>query len=90
MSDLRPEDFGETPTLEARAYREGVLVHSELCESEPDAAAFVELWEQEPGTECEVDDLSVRSDDVDAFDVEPADDDGYPTVAEIVTSIERR
>ena len=26
MSDLRPEDFGETPTLEVRAYREGKLV----------------------------------------------------------------
>ena len=66
-----------------------MLVHRELCESESDAAAFVEQWEQEPGIECEVDDLSVRSRDVDAFDIEPTDDDGYPTVAENATSIER-
>ena len=82
MSDLRPQDFGETPTLEARAYRDGVLVHRELCESEADAAAFVEAWDEEPGIECEVDDLSVRSHGVERFEVEPTDADDYPTAAE--------
>ena len=42
MSELRPEDPGETPTLEVCVYRNGVLVHRELCESEADAAAATE------------------------------------------------
>ena len=89
MTDLRPEDFGETPTLEACAYRDGVLVARELCESEEDAASFVDTWEQEPGIECEVDDLSVRSHGVEVFEVEPTDVDEYPTGAERSTPAER-
>jgi hypothetical protein len=79
MSDLRPEDLVETPTLEVRAYRDGVLMRRELCESEEDAAAFVDAWEQEPGIRCEVDDLSLRSHDTESFEVEPTDADEYPT-----------
>lgn len=61
MSEPRPAEFGETPTLEMRAYRNGELVHRELCASEAEAAALVEAWEEEPGTECEVDDLSTTA-----------------------------
>ena len=75
--------------FEGRAYRDGVLVSRELCESEEDAAAFVETREQEPGIECEVDDLSVRSHNVEVFEVEPTDVDEYPTVAERGTPAER-
>ena len=41
MTDLRPEDFGATPTLEVRAYRDGTLFDRTLCESEEDAAVAV-------------------------------------------------
>ncbi len=89
MSDVRPEDLGETPILEARAYRDGALVARELCESEEDAAAFVETWEQEPGIECEVDDLSVPSHDTEVFEVEPTDLDAYPPDTTTPTRIEQ-
>jgi hypothetical protein len=79
MSHARPEDLGETPTLEVRVYRDGVLIGRELCESEEDVAAFVEAWEQEPGIECEVDDLSVSSHGTESLEVEPTDVDAYPT-----------
>ena len=65
MSDLRPEVSRRNADGTRRApTATGVLVYRELCESEADAAAFVEAWEQEPGIECEVDDLSVRRHDV--------------------------
>ena len=89
MSDVRPEDFGETPTLEARAYRDGVLICRERCDSEEDAAAFVETWEQEPGIHCEVDDLSVPSHDTETFEVEPTDIDAHPPDTTTRTRIER-
>jgi hypothetical protein len=85
MSDLRPEDFGETPTLELRVYRRGVLVHRELCASEAEAAALVEVWEEEPGTECEVDDLSATRHDLEAREVDRDDADEYATVPETGT-----
>ena len=77
MSDARPEDLGETPALEVRAYRDGVLVSRELCESEEDAAMFVEAWEEEPGIHCEIEDLSVPR-PTESFEVEPTDLDAYP------------
>ena len=86
MSDLRQEDFGVTPTLEVRVYRDGVLVQRVLCETEEDAVATVEAVEEELGVRCEVDDLSARHDDVDEIELERADfadfEEAYPTVAE--------
>ena len=86
MSDLRQEDFGVTPTLEVRVYRDGALVQRVLCESEEDAVATVEAAEEELGVKCEVDDLSAQHHDVDDLDVERTDitdfDEEYPTVAE--------
>ena len=89
MSDVRPEDLGETPSVEVRACRDGVLVCRELCESEEDAAAFVEAWEQQPGIECEVDDLSFPCHDTESFEVEPTDVDAYPPETTTRTRIER-
>jgi hypothetical protein len=82
MSEFRPADLGETPTLEVRIYRDGVLVHSELCESEEDAAAAVEAWEQEARTTFEVADLSAQHHDVELLEVEPTGEEDHPTVAE--------
>ena len=85
MSDLRQEDFGVTPTLEVRVYRDGVLVQRVLCETEEDAVATVEAAEEERGVKCEVDDLSAQHHDVDDLEVAPtafADYDAYPTTTE--------
>ena len=90
MSDLRPEDLGETPTLEVRVYRNDALLHRELCETEADAAAVVEAWEEEPGIECEVDDLSTRRHDAEDLEVEPTDAEAYPTAAEAGPGTERQ
>jgi hypothetical protein len=87
MSELRPADLGETPALEVRIYRDGVLVHSELCESEEDAAAVVEAWEQEPRTTCEVADLSAQRHDVELFEIEPTENEDHPAVAEAGSAV---
>ena len=80
MSDLRPEDFGETPTLEVRAYREGKLVERALCETEEEAADVVAAWEELEGVECVVDDLSAETHDVDSLEPEREAGDDYPSL----------
>ena len=89
MSDLRQEDFGVTPTLEVRVYRDGVLVQRVLCETEEDAVATVEAAEEEMGVRCEVDDLSAQHHGIDEIEVERTDsEDEYPTVAESAAGLE--
>ena len=90
MSEPRAAEFGETPTLEMRAYRRGELVHRELCASEAEAAALVEAWEEEPGIECEIDDLSVPRHDVEAREIDRDGAEEYPTVPAAGGWIERR
>ena len=58
MTDIRPEDVGETGSIEVRVYREGKILERRLCESAVQAAAIVDAWEQIDGVECEVHDLS--------------------------------
>ena len=74
MTDLRPEDFGATPTLEVRAYRDGTLFDRTLCESEEDAAVAVAAWEELDGVECVVEDLSADPEADSSMD-EPVDVD---------------
>ena len=83
MSDLRPEDFGETPTLEVRAYREGKLVERALCETEEEAADVVAAWEELEGLECVVDDLSAETHDVDSLEPEREAGDDYPSLPDV-------
>lgn len=75
-----------TPTVEVRVYRDGHLVHRELCESDGDAADVVARWEA-PGVTAEVDDLSAVRRILDGLgDADRADelaepielDDDYP------------
>jgi hypothetical protein len=47
-------------TIEVRVFRHGTLVHSELVESEEQAALVVDSWAELDGVQCEVDDLSIR------------------------------
>jgi hypothetical protein len=56
--DVRAEDLGETPTVEVRVFRDGALVHRELCESAEDAQRVVDAWSEGEAVSFEVDDLS--------------------------------
>jgi hypothetical protein len=47
-------------TVEVTVYRDGEVIHRELCESELDAEAVVERWKEFDGTEFQVDDLAVH------------------------------
>ena len=79
MSDaFTPDELGSTPTIEVLAYRDGELVHRELCETDADASAVVEQWSQLDGVVCQVDDLSVHhrpTDVLEPTESVPADDD---------------
>ena len=75
MSESRPQDHGETPTVELRVHRHGRLLVRELCESEDDAALAVDAWAELEGVECEVDDLSVRHRPAEILAPEPPEPD---------------
>jgi hypothetical protein len=75
MSESRPENHGETPTLAVRVYRHGRLWVQELCESEDEAALAVEEWSELEGVTCEIDDLSVRHRAGDILAPEPPEPD---------------
>jgi hypothetical protein len=79
MTDLFQER-DEAPTVEVRVFRHGELVHTELCESDEQAALVVEEWAEHDGVTCEVDDLSIRHRPGDILAPEPADlrDEPYP------------
>lgn len=66
------------PTVEVVVYRNGEVVHRELCESEADAASVIEQWKEVSGTEFQIDDLAVRHGPDDILDPGEAvlDDDG--------------
>lgn len=80
MADQQPPSWDEAPTVEVRVFRHGELVHTEVCESEEQAALVVERWTELDGVQCEVDDLTVRHRPGDIFEPEPAivDDEDYP------------
>jgi len=80
MSEPRSPDYGETPTVVVRVYRDGRLWVQELCESEDEAGLAVEEWSELDGVTCEVDDLSLRHGAGDILAPEPPEPDtnGYP------------
>lgn len=64
MSDLiHPEDPTTTPTIEVSVYLGASLLRRDYCETEPQAAAVISHWEEQPGVECEVRDLSATRSD---------------------------
>jgi hypothetical protein len=82
VSDVLNGEPEETPTVEVRVYRDGQLVHRELCESDDQAALVVEAWNDVEGTEFEVDDLSSHHRPDQILDLEAPDardNDAYPT-----------
>lgn len=67
--------------VEVRVFQHGHLVHLERCESEEEARNVVARWTEIDGTECEVDDLSVRhqlGEILEPETTEPAEDE-YPS-----------
>ena len=82
MSERRPADFGESPTLEVRAYREGKLLERAFCETEQEAADVVAAWEELEAVECVVDDLSAETEDVGSRELERDAGDDYPSLPE--------
>ena len=60
MTEPLPQELGESPVVEVRVYRHGVLTLRQLCEGVEEAAAVVDAWSELDGVECEVDDLSVK------------------------------
>jgi hypothetical protein len=92
VSRSRPQDHGETPTIEVRVFRDGQLVERELCESEDQAALAVEAWAEVEGVEFEVDDLSIRHRPGDVLEPEPPEPgaDEYPRAVETESSVDRR
>ncbi len=80
MAEQQPHPSDEAPTVEVRVFRHGEFVHTELCESEEQAALVVEQWSELDGVQCEVDDLTVKHRPGDIFEPEPAItvDEDYP------------
>lgn len=60
MPEDRYEQGEQTPMIEVRVFRNGELIHRELCESEEQASDLIEAWGELSGTTFEVDDLSVH------------------------------
>lgn len=91
MNESRPQDHGETPTIEVRVYRDGRLAERELYESDDQAALAVEAWSEIEGVECEVDDLTIRHYPGDILEPEPAepDIDEYPRAGQTDRSDDR-
>ena len=54
----RSEAGWETPTIEVCVFRDGELLHRELCESEAEVDSTVEFWSDLDNVTFQVDDLS--------------------------------
>jgi uncharacterized Zn finger protein len=58
--DMNAGQPDTAPTVEVTIYRDGEVIHRELCETDVDAEAVVEQWKEVDGTEFQVDDLAVH------------------------------
>jgi hypothetical protein len=58
VDEVRGEERGEAAAIEVRVFRDGVLVHRELCESAEEAEGVVDAWSEVAAVSFEVDDLS--------------------------------
>jgi hypothetical protein len=86
MSEAQQRDIDETATIRVRVYRNGELIHEELCESEEQARLVALGWEEFEAVRCDVDQLSPGP------TTEPADDEStgdlwedYPGIADART-----
>jgi hypothetical protein len=67
-SEFGPDDLGVTPSIEVTVYRAGDLIHRELCETEDDARAVAEHWNELGAVEIQVDDLSMHHQPTDVLE----------------------
>ncbi len=58
MTDSHLQDPSDAPITEVVVLRHGVEIHRQSCESEQEAADIIAHWEEQPGVECEVVDLT--------------------------------
>jgi hypothetical protein len=83
MSDVRSEDLGQTPVVKVTVYEHQQVVEVRLCESAEEAAALVASLEENPGVECEIEDLSATTHDEAAFETgAAAAEESYPETLE--------
>lgn len=80
MTDQGPISSDETPTVEVRIFQHGEVVHTELAESEEEAALLVQQWMEFDGVSCEVHPLTATDPAADAAELDPltAGDEDYP------------
>lgn len=64
--------WDDTPTCEVRIYREGRLVHTELCDSDRAAVEIAARWDEDAAVTIEVDDLTFRHRPGDILEPEPS------------------
>jgi hypothetical protein len=69
----------DSRTVEVVVFQHGAEIHRELCESAEEAALIVDRWSEQPGVECQVDDLSVHHRPEDILEPTPDElgDDEY-------------
>ena len=60
MVSGEPRQPGDVASVEVRLYRNGDLVHRQLCESAEEAGSLVEQWAERGITRVDIDDLSTR------------------------------
>lgn len=70
MVEAHQQEMDTAPTLEVLVFRNGDVVHRELCESEEQAAIVIEAWAELDGTTCEVRGLSDSEIDADATELD--------------------
>lgn len=63
--------WDDSPTVEVRIYRGGQLVHTELCESDAEAADVADRWGEDASVTVEVDDLTIRHRPGDVLEPDP-------------------
>jgi hypothetical protein len=63
-----PDDLGVTPSIEVTVYRDGAVIHRELCETDAEASEVAEEWSELDNVECQIDDLTVRHQPTDVLE----------------------
>jgi len=79
MTEITPPQSDTGPTVEVVVFQHGREVARQVCESTEEASSIVEWWNEQDGTECRVDDLSIhhRPDDILEASLVELDDSDY-------------
>ena len=79
MTEITPPQSDAGPTVEVVVFQHGREVARQACESTEEASLIVEWWNEQEGTECRVDDLSIHHgpDDILEASLVEVDDSDY-------------